>query len=140
MRPASIVNFERLYLAAIVLSLLTTYLVWNETLVLVQAQPGAQLGETFLVGVTIAGLLIQLVLWYFIAREGSSVAKWIFIVLLGLGAISLIINFASGAVITQIPVLLGLLSFALRAVAAWLLFRPDAAIWFGEEAPSADVS
>ena len=139
MRPASIVNFERLYLVAIAISLLTTYLVWNQTLMLVGQQPGVQLGNTFLVAVTIAGLLIQLLLWYFIARQPIVVAKWIFVVLLGLGAISLIINVSNGAAGTAIPGLLGLLAFALRAVAAWMLFRPDAKVWFGENAASVDV-
>jgi hypothetical protein len=133
MRPTSIVNFERLYLAAVVLGLITTFLLWDESIAMVQAQPGVQLGQGFVVAVVAGGILIQLLLWYFIAHRASVVAKWIFLVLLGLALISLIINVGAGVVLTDIAFLLGLLAFALRAGAGWMLFRPDAKVWFGED-------
>jgi hypothetical protein len=68
MRPASIVNFERLYLGAIVVGLVNAYISWDHSLAVLGAQPTVQFGPTFLLATIAGGLVIQLLLWFFIAR------------------------------------------------------------------------
>src|SRR3989442_657680 len=97
MRPASIVNFERLYWASILLGLLVTYLSWDATVAAIHLQPGVQLGQGFVAAIAVVGIAIQLVLWYFIARQPSLVVKWIFVVLFALGVLGVIYNFIGGA-------------------------------------------
>jgi hypothetical protein len=139
MRPASIVHFERLYWASILLGLVITYLSWNTTVAAVHVQPGVQLGQGFVAVVAAVGLAIQLVLWYFIARQPSIVVKWIFVVLFALGLLGMLLNFTSGAALGEITTLLSILAYVLRGLAAWMLFRPDAKIWFGEDLPETDA-
>ena len=133
MRPASIVQFERLYLAAIAAGLLNAILSWSENLAEVRAQAGVGLGEEVMLGVLIAGVLLQLLLWYLIARGASVVAKWIFVVLFVIQVVSVIAGLAMGGLnaraMPSFAVLLGLAATLLEAGAAWMLFRPDAKEW-----------
>ena len=82
MRPASIVNFERLYLGALVVGLINTVITWETTLAEVKAQPGVENMGSSIFYITLAiGFLIPVLLWYFVARRASVVAKWILTVL-----------------------------------------------------------
>ena len=139
MRPTSIVIFERLFWASILLGLLITYLSWDATVADVQLQPDVQLGQGFVAAVAVVGLAIQLVLWYFIARQPSLVVKWIFVVLFALGVLGVIFNFISGAALGEISTILTILAYVLRGLATWMLFRPDARIWFGEDMPETET-
>lgn len=128
MRPASIVNFERFYLGAIAVGLVNTFLSWDETLALVQ-QPGVQLGQGFVAGAVAGSVAINLLLWYFVARRASVIAKWILVALFAFGLVSLAINVVGGTMLSDVNMVLGILAFALQAVAVWMLFRPDAQAW-----------
>ena len=125
MRPASIVNFERLYLAAIAIGLVNTILSWDRSVAMLASQPGMDFGPGFLVGTVVAGLIIQLLLWYFIARRGSSVAKWVLVLLFVLGLIFV----ATSPPIGGIATILGVVTLLLDLAAIWMLFRPDARSW-----------
>jgi hypothetical protein len=139
MRPASIVHFERLYWASILLGLVVTYLSWNATVAAVQLQPGVRLGEGFVAAVAVVGLAIQVLLWYFIARQPSIVVKWIFVVLFALGVLGTIFNVISGVALGEITTVLSILTYVLRGLATWMLFRPDTKIWFGEDVPGTEA-
>lgn len=126
MRPKSIILFERIELLAILCGIVGAALGWERTVALV-APFG--FGGGFIAIVQGLGVALMLVLLYFIARRASVVAKWIFVVLVVLGAINIArsygVLFAMGAT--------GLLSLAqtlLQLFAVWLLFRPDTAPWF----------
>ena len=72
--------------------------------------------------------MINLLLWYFIARRGSNVARIIWTILFAIGAFGII-----GVFLQPIPVLMKiapLVSFALQAIGVFLLYRPDAKPWF----------
>ena len=131
MRPASIVNFERLYLGAIALGVVNTFLSWDRSLALLRAQP-VQFGPGFLIATTTIGLAIQLLLWFFIARRASAVAKWILVVLVALGVIALAVSLARNPMIDGVAGIIGLITYALQIAALWMLFRPDARAWFDE--------
>jgi hypothetical protein len=131
MRPPSIVLFERLYLAVIVIGLVAVALSWNSISAIAAKQPGVpeSVGNGILLAALIFGFLIPLLLLYFIARRASNIAKWIFVIL---AAFSLY-SFVSGLSNPQMP---GTLFLALNAVStlltlycAWLLFKPDAKAW-----------
>jgi hypothetical protein len=87
----------------------------------------------------IVGLAIQMLLWYFIARQPSVVAKWIFVVLLALNVLGVIFNAMTGAALGDITMILTVLALVLRGLAAWMLFRLDARIWFGEDVPEGNA-
>jgi asparagine N-glycosylation enzyme membrane subunit Stt3 len=125
-RPQSIVNFERCYLGAFVLGLVNTALAWSATRAMFDASPqAAMLGGWFLTATTLIGFAITLALWYFIARKGSAVAKWIVVVSLFALLMGTYPAGLSGAI--------GIFNTVLQAVAVSFLFKPDTKGWFGEK-------
>ena len=137
MRPASIVMFERLFLASLALSVASFFINYESMLRDLETQPGLSelgLGSGFAIGSMAVGLAIFLLLWFFIARKASSVAKWILVVLLAFSAISL-----PGMIMApwDLGVVLALAVYALEIAAVVYLFRADAVAWFRGE-PSAD--
>lgn len=128
MRPASIVNFERVVVLIILLGLVTTAFTWN-TAVAMARQQG--LGTGFVIGAGAFSLALNLLLLWLIARQRSVVAKWIYI-LLSLGGLALAL--VGGRALANLPTPLLLLNAAqwlLSLVSIYLLFRPDTRAWFG---------
>ena len=77
MRPKSIELFEKVYLGAIALGLVNTFLSWSQVNAML-ADPRMQsagVGNGTLVFGVVVGVLIPILLWYFIARRASNVAK-----------------------------------------------------------------
>jgi hypothetical protein len=133
MRPASIVNFERLYLGAIVVGIINTILSWEQAKATLAAQPNsAILGPDFLYIVAALSILVPLLLWYFIAKKASVVAKWILVVLFLLGLIGTLMTIQAGTYPQGIYAALTALTTLLQAGAVWMLFRPDAKAWFAD--------
>lgn len=125
-RPKSIQLFERVVLLAILLSIAGTALGLERTVAMVQ-QFG--FGTAFVIGVQAIGVAVMLLLLYFIARRGSIVAKWIFTVIVLLGAINIALNF--NVVLAQgVTAGLSIAQLALQLFGIWLLFRSDSAPWF----------
>lgn len=134
MRPQSIVQFERLYIFGIVLSLAAS--VWtfghSANLLPADAPPGMVAALPWVAGFGIViGLAINLCLLFFIAHKGSEVAKWIFIILFALGVAGLLRGLSPSAMaLPPGPRLLSLLHVIIQGVCVWFLFRPDARPWF----------
>lgn len=135
-RPVSIVNFERCYLGAFAIGMFNTALSWQATRERLAPQ-AEQFGSWFMPAVTLIGFAITLTLWYFIARRGSAVAKWIATVFLVLGLLGLLISLPTGNYPQGIGGVFGIVSTVLQVIAIWLLFRPDTKPWFGETGASA---
>jgi len=139
MRPQSIVMFERLYLGAILVGIVNTVIGWHQSLALLQAQP-IPLGPGFLYFTTAIGILIPLLLWYFIARQGSVVAKWVLVALFVLGLLGYVLALSRGTVFAGVSTILGVIALLMQASAIWMLFRPDAEAWLsGTDSGSRDV-
>ena len=143
-RPQSIITFERLYLGAWLLGLLNTILNWNRMLAAAQASVGpAGLGRdaagTIMLASTLLGCVITLLLWYFAARRGSAVAKWIITVFFAIGLLSFLWGVAAGTTRIGVPVAVGAVALVLQGAAVVMLFRPDVRGWFGE-APAGPVA
>lgn len=132
-RPNSIVQFERFYLGALLLSVIATALSWNQITEKLAANPeAAALGPGFVAASAAVGLLIGLVLWYFVARKASVVAKWIVVVFCALAVLGFVYVAATGQTPGGIGGILGIARLVLSVIAVVFLFRPDAKAWFGE--------
>ena len=131
MRPKSIVQFERVYLASIVLGMFEPKRMGPAT-DMAFSKAGVDVPGVGIV--LIAGalsLLLPLLLWHFIARRASNVAKSILIALTALGLLSFVAGL--GDPDRAKDLLLGVVVTALMFYAIWLLFRPDAKAWLGSK-------
>ena len=130
MRPRSIVLFERVVILGILLGVAGSVLNWGRTLAAVR-QFG--FGAGFVIGVQAASIVLVLLLVYFIARKASTVAKWIFVVLVLLGVLNILRG--AGLLLSMGPsALLSVAQMLIQLFAVWLLFRPDSAAWFDGKA------
>jgi hypothetical protein len=129
-RPTSIIQFERFYLAAIGVDVVNTILSWTarEERALLEPQ---MLGDATLPVMTAVGFGIALLLWFFIARQGSGIAKWVLAVFVTVALAWTLYAIPTGRYSMGLSGLLGLFSTVLQAYSVWMLFRPDARPWFG---------
>jgi hypothetical protein len=128
-RPNSIIWFERLYLGSMLLGLVNSALTWSTVTERIATTPGAaMLGSGFLIGSVVFGIVINVLLWYFIARRGSNVARIIMTVLFAIGVIGFITMFFQPLPFSMKAV--PIISFILQSIAVFLLWRPDAKPWF----------
>lgn len=138
MRPESIVNFERFYLGALGVGLVNTALSWGATQEMLASDPAlgaAGFGTGFFVSVLGLGLIIPLLLWFFIARRGSNIAKWILTVLFVIGLLGTIPLLTGSTPLPggTIALVLTLVATAMQAYAVFMLFKPDAVAWLKGE-------
>jgi hypothetical protein len=138
-RPLSIVRFEQFYIAYWLVGLVNTVMSWDRSLSIAMRSPAvAAMGPGFLYATTAVGLAIPLLLWFFIARRGSAIAKWILVVLFGIGILGLVFTVMSGRFPSGLSGVLAAIALVLQAIAVAMLFRPDTRSWFGESEPEAD--
>ncbi|MEP9401902.1 hypothetical protein [Sphingomonas sp. VNH70] len=139
MRPPSIVRFDRFYLLAIAVGLIGTILDWPNLIAMIDNDPSfapvRAIGGTLAAAFTGIGILISLTLWYFVARRGSVVAKWIVTVFTALSLGSLLLGISSGAVSGDVAGVLRMVGVVLQLIATIALFRRDARPWFTHDAP-----
>jgi F0F1-type ATP synthase membrane subunit c/vacuolar-type H+-ATPase subunit K len=131
MRPASIILFERLYLGAIGIGLINAALSWSQTQAMManpEVNP-AGFGTGFILTTMAFSVAIPLLLWYFIARRGSNIAKWILVVLFGIGLIMMLATLGGAAAPSGLSLIITLVITALQGVAIFMLFKPDAVAW-----------
>ena len=139
-RPQSIVLFERLYLAAWVIGLVSTVVTWQASQAMLMRNPAvAEYGAGFLFVTAGVRLLLPLLLWYFVARRGSVVAKWLLVALFAVGVIGLAWAAALGTIHLNSGTLITLVVFALQGAGVAMLFRPDARGWFREGGSGASI-
>lgn len=137
MRPASIVNFERIVLLSILLTIVNLVVNWDRILAVLAHY---RLGATFVVvaHVVIVGLFL-LLLWL-ISRRRSSVAKWIYTVLTGIGLVVDLSGYPTLLGSGQMPaILMTVVQDGLAILSLWFLFRPDSSAWFrrADDSPAA---
>ncbi|WP_420605887.1 hypothetical protein [Novosphingopyxis sp.] len=127
MRPASIKKFEIAYLANLIVGAVGTIFNWDVTLEQFQAGAGAALSPMILIAILVVAYAISLLLWYFVARRASNIAKWIVVVFTLFGLIGLPAFFVGAFSLVKG---IGLLSLLLSVTAVIFLFMPDARLWF----------
>ncbi len=136
MRPDSIRKFDMLYLGAVALGLIN-FGIGYETLT---AQMNAEMAKTgletpgsgILIGGMLLGVLISLALWFIVSRLRIEFVKWILVLFLVWGLITLAIgpSFTDGIGLIDA---IALVIYAMHAAAIYFLFRPDAKAWFAEK-------
>jgi hypothetical protein len=140
-RPPSIVAFERCYLGSVAVGLANTALTWNDRLALPAVRRAAAMAPGSFVPLMVAGVVggaaISLLLWFLAARRGWLPAKWIVVAFFALAVLGLLLSLAQGSFVSGLGGALTALSTLLQAAAAWMLFRPDARAWFGEDGEAA---
>ena len=136
-RPQSIVRYERIYLSSFVLGLVASALNWSNRATVLAANP-VLAGRIWVLWATlVAGIAVSLTLWYFTARRPSVVAKWIVAIfaiwgaVIALSSIYAIYRLATMQMGVGPAAIVVLIANILYIVAPILLFRPDAAQWFG---------
>ena len=140
MRPASINLFEKLYLAAIALGIVEVVFGWSGLVAEARARlPQArEMAETVAATSAVVGILISLLLWFFVVRRPSVIAKWIVVLFAAISLYSLLGAVVAGGS-SAMRIALGFAGTVLQVFAAWLLFKPDAKAWLesrGAEGPS----
>jgi hypothetical protein len=137
MRPASIVQFERLFLGSLVVGLLLDLLTLQGNMALASTKATtAAVGPGLIVGMVIVRYVIALALWYFAARRASVVAKWILSVIFVFNACALAYLLFRTGIRFELSALLNIVAFLLFGWAMSYLFKPDADDWFAKK-PSA---
>ncbi|MGB3469256.1 MAG: hypothetical protein WBA51_00355, partial [Erythrobacter sp.] len=141
MKPHSITMFDRIFFASLILGLLGYFLTYDVVAAQLTADPAmAAIGITPLPFIIVTGAIgfgINLLLWFFISKGRSAVAKWIFTVLVVLGLASL--PFSLG----DLPVLVianSLVAAVLQVAMLYFLFRPESKPWFDKTKGRADPS
>jgi hypothetical protein len=129
MRPATIVNFERLIFATLALGLVQTWLGWDSLVRL------SSVGQLVMTDVFTFGLVILLTL--LVSRRRSKVAMWISIVLFVLGLPFVALLAAKGLMVGS--TLISIAQTLGQLVAYGLLFTPSARRWLNKEATLDDL-
>lgn len=131
MRPASITKFDQLYLGAIALGIVSSVLNYDNTMAQLEADPAVaaagMAGPGFMVGVTAFGFALSLLLWFFISRRASNVAKWILLVLTVIGTLAMPLGLLA---VPLVQAIIAVVTTVMQIAAVWFLFRPDAKAWF----------
>jgi hypothetical protein len=135
LKPPSIARFEQFYWASVILGLLNTAMNWSASQAALAANPMLAQATWFLPAVQVIGLAIAVLLWFFIVRRPSVVAKWVQVVFAAFGAfgvLSALFLVAAGRAPIGLQVVVGLIANILYIAAAVMLFKPDAKVWFGQ--------
>jgi hypothetical protein len=131
-RPHSIIRFERFFLASLLLGLLNTVFSFRHSVSLLNADPiigGTGYAIGMLVTTLVISIGIQLLLWFFIARKASNVAKWILVVLTVLGFVMAIPSIGTLMAQGAVTLIFTFFITVLQIIAIIHLFRPDAKAW-----------
>ena len=147
MRPYSMTVFDRIYWAMIVIGLLGGAVNWQAAMTTITTNPGlGMLGNGAVMGILIGsvllGLVINVLLWYFISRRVSNTARWIWVVLAAIGLPgSLRIIFAGNTQITLPGAgrAIVAINIVLQIAAAVMLFRAESRAWFARGGAAVDI-
>lgn len=136
MRPASITRFDQLFLGAMALGIVNTVLNYDTTMAQLEADPAVaaagMAGPGFIIGAAAFGFLISLLLWFFISRRASSIAKWILLVLTLIGTLAMPFGLSD---VPLVQAIIAVVITVMQVAALWFLFQHDAKAWF-EHGPS----
>ncbi len=117
----------------------STYFAWDEMAAAIERESSglaSSTGMTVVVIMLIFFALISIAFWYAIARRASKIAKWIYVVWMGLGSISTIMSLSDPIGFRGAALVASLVSTALTIASIICLFRPDAVAWFARRGRS----
>lgn len=137
-KPDSIIWFDRLFLGSMVLGALNFIFGWNALSAKITASPefaATGFGTGFILVSAVIGMIINLILWYFVSARGSKVAKWILTVFFAIGLLSIVNNLNNPLGPQGIQLVVTLIITVAQGAAIYMLFRPDSAAWFSRKPP-----
>lgn len=126
MRPKSIIRFEQLFLGALALNLINIIQNWDFWELMTRES-----GEGMTYFLLIAPFIINLWLWYKIARKPSTVAKWVMVALF---IVHVIWSLATTDNYRALGLTLVFAIVVLKGAAIYMLFKSDAKPWFARKA------
>lgn len=133
MLPRSIVQFSWIYLASIVVSLVTAFYALYVLQTTVEELSGQGLDGTvsavLVIMIFVFGVLVPLILWACVVFLASKIAKWIVVIFSVLGILNTLASMPNPFTIFGA---LGLITTVLTILAVLLLFMPDADAWCRE--------
>ena len=142
MRPQSLVWFDRLYLGSLAVAMVSSAARFSDSQkLLVKNGSTAVLGSSFLFITLGFSWAINLLIWYFISRRGSNIARWIWTVMMGFSLLALpvsLMQYSSG-MLTASRLITMALTYGLNIGAVYCTFRADAKPWFAKQ-PQVDAS
>lgn len=106
---------------------------WSEASALLAQSPEAKavgMGSGFLITIFVISYSINLVLWYFISKRASKIAKWIQTIFYLIGLASFAWNFSNPLGPQGFALAIAVVILILFGAATSMLFRPDATAWF----------
>jgi hypothetical protein len=144
MRPKAIVFFEFFYVAAIAIGIIQRFASLPSTVrtfATLNSDIGIEASPASLVYGTMAiTFFFYVVLWFFIARRASKLAKWIYVGIFVFASTMNVLAAARGNVSANPAILVFLLVSIIQAAAVAALFTPHAREWFdGKRAVDPDV-
>ncbi|HEY0594358.1 hypothetical protein [Sphingopyxis sp.] len=137
-KPDSIIWFDRLFLGSMVLGALNFIFGWNALSAKITASPefaATGFGTGFILVSAVIGMIINLVIWYFVSARGSKVAKWILTVFFAIGLLSIVNNLNNPLGPQGIQLGVTFVIALVQGAAIYMLFRPDSAAWFSRKPP-----
>ena len=137
-KPASIILFDRLFLGSLILGVLNFLFAWSdvsETLASTPEFAAMGFGSGFIIGTFAVGMIINLIIWYFISARASKIAKWILVVFFALGLLSMLSNLNNPLGPQGITLGVAIIITIIQGAAVYMLFRPDAVAWFNRTPP-----
>lgn len=136
MRPASIRKFDMFYLGSLALGVVNFVFGFDMMTAQAEAQlaanpslAGMDAGTIMIVSFVI-GLAINLGLWALISRLRIELVKWILVLFVLWGLVSLPALVSNGITLVSA---LSVLTYALQIAAIFYLFKPDAKAWFAQK-------
>jgi hypothetical protein len=137
-KPGSIILFDRLYLGSLVLGLFNFLFGWREISAKLASSPefaASGFGSGFIITTFVGGILINLIVWYFISARASKIAKWILTVFFAIGLFSILRNLNNPLSPQGLSLALGFIITVIQGAAIYTLFRPDSIAWFDRKPP-----
>ncbi|WP_271079005.1 hypothetical protein [Aurantiacibacter sp. MUD61] len=131
MRPDAIRKFDLFFLASVAMGLASGLLNFDAQ-VAALAQAWTQVGlqdqaESFIIGITIVGFAVNMLLWYLASRKRQGWVKWVLAAFVAFSAVSIVSALASDMGSLSLT---GAIALLLKAIATVFLFMPDAKAWF----------
>lgn len=143
MKPASMKKFDWLYLGSVAVGLLGFALNYGA----VVDQTNAELAASgmdgaaggLLIGGMLFGVAVNLALWFLISVLRIGFVKWIVVIFVAWGALSLGFSLASGQT-AGLNLIFGLIGTVMVIASLYFLFRPESTAWLASRGESGDAS
>ena len=137
-RPQSVVRFTWLYLASVIVALVTFALAWGQMMDQFAANPQfagnpqvLNMIPAMMIGFLVIYYGITLLFWWLVGFKGVNAMRWIFAILNGLGLVFFLYGLANGAQQQSTISMIGsILAWGLAIVAFYFVFQRDANAWF----------